>query len=404
MPTLAWNGTLVQESYYTAANAMLQLVANDSDSDGDERAMLWSLAASEPFTQQKVQTVGREKLSLRRLNMEHGRAVSLDAMVSSVYSQYSFQLEHLPRLVAAINLPDRVVLPRQQGGHAFTGEEATLLLLRRFVSKEGAEKLGQETGRSDTAMSEIIEYAREWILSEYPYLVDARSLTDWAQHFPRFAANFSQRIPCEDLIGFIDGKLWPTCKPVRNQHEVFNGHKRRHGSKTQGMTLANGIQPYPFVMPEGVRHDAEMLLRSQAIPLMQQVCAALNSPPLRPPPAGAPPYRRFCWYTDTAYPLSPYMLTPYALNGGAGVNYQQLFNSVMSTERIQAEWGFGKIINLFSYLDYSKNLKLLKTSVAQSLQVGNLLTNMHTCLYGSIISQATGLDPPSLEDYMSRNF
>ena len=78
--------------------------------------------------------------------------------------------------------------------------------------------------------------------------------------------------------------------------------------------------------------------------------------------------------------------------------------SVMSTERIQAEWGFGKIINLFSYLDYSKNLKLLKTSVAQSLQVGNLLTNMHTCLYGSIISQATGLDPPSLEDYMSRNF
>ena len=54
MPTLAWNGTLVQESYYTAANAMLQLVANDSDSDGDERAMLWSLAASEPFTQQKV--------------------------------------------------------------------------------------------------------------------------------------------------------------------------------------------------------------------------------------------------------------------------------------------------------------------------------------------------------------
>ena len=45
MPTMAWNGTLVQESYYTAANAMLQLVANDSDSDGDERAMLWSRAA-----------------------------------------------------------------------------------------------------------------------------------------------------------------------------------------------------------------------------------------------------------------------------------------------------------------------------------------------------------------------
>ena len=63
------------------------------------------------------------------------------------------------------------------------------LLLRRFVSKEGAEKLGQETGRSDTAMSEIIEYAREWILSEYPYLVDSEDigllLAAWATECPK---------------------------------------------------------------------------------------------------------------------------------------------------------------------------------------------------------------------------
>ena len=52
------------------------------------------------------------------------------------------------------------------------------------------------------------------------------------------------------------------------------------------------------------------------------------------------------------------------------------------------EWGFGKISQLFAYLDFKKNLKLL-------------LINCHTCLYGSVTSSFFNVEPPSLEVYLS---
>ena len=71
-----------------------------------------------------------------------------------------------------------------------------------------------------------------------------------------------------------------------------------------------------------------------------------------------------------------------------------------SVGRIQVEWGYGKIVNLWPYLDYKKNMKTLLMPTADLLKVANILTNMHTCLYGSIISAKTGMSPPSLEEYM----
>ena len=39
--------------------------------------------------------------------------------------------------------------------------------------------------------------------------------------------------------------------------------------------------------------------------------------------------------------------------------------------------------------------------VGMYLNVGNVLTNMHTCLYGSIVGKEFGMEPPSLEVYMA---
>jgi nuclease HARBI1 len=47
------------------------------------------------------------------------------------------------------------------------------------------------------------------------------------------------------------------------------------------------------------------------------------------------------------------------------------------------EWGFGKISGNFAFLDFKKNLKLLLQPVGHYYLVGRLLTNVHTCLYGS---------------------
>lgn len=55
---------------------------------------------------------------------------------------------------------------------------------------------------------------------------------------------------------------------------------------------------------------------------------------------------------------------------------------------------FGKIVQYFAYLDFKKNQKILLQPIGKYCLVGALLTNCHTCLYGSITSTFFDLQPP----------
>ena len=57
---------------------------------------------------------------------------------------------------------------------------------------------------------------------------------------------------------------------------------------------------------------------------------------------------------------------------------QRAFNRDMGPARVTVEWGFGKIVNLWPYLDYCKKQKVLLSPVGLNLKIGNILTNMHT--------------------------
>ena len=69
---------------------------------------------------------------------------------------------------------------------------------------------------------------------------------------------------------------------------------------------------------------------------------------------------------------------------------------IMSSLCQSVEWGFGKLLQLFPFLDYKKNLKLFLQPVAKYYMVANLLANAHTCLYGSQISNYFGLNHPKV--------
>lgn len=80
--------------------------------------------------------------------------------------------------------------------------------------------------------------------------------------------------------------------------------------------------------------------------------------------------------------------------------WQAAFNADMSPLRVSVEWGFGKIVALWPFLDYRKKHMVLLSPVGLYFPVANVLTNMHTCLYGSIISNKFGMEPPTLAAYM----
>jgi len=65
---------------------------------------------------------------------------------------------------------------------------------------------------------------------------------------------------------------------------------------------------------------------------------------------------------------------------------QQDFNTQMSKVRARVEWGFGKICQNFTFIDFKKTLRILLQPIEKYFLVATILTNCHTCLYGSLIS------------------
>lgn len=108
--------------------------------------------------------------------------------------------------------------------------------------------------------------------------------------------------------------------------------------------------------------------------------------------------RQFVLYGDPAYPLLPLLFRPYS--SGALTAQQQMFNKNMSSVRQCVEWGFGKVVSEFAFLDFKTNQKLLLQDVPTMYKAGVLLTNCHTCLYGSQTSDYFNVAPPRLEDYL----
>jgi len=233
---------------YTAAELddsrlLLELLAHldQGGLDDDELRDALLIFAAEPLTRSLKQQIGPERLSVERLRRE-AAACGCDADDASitVYIKYGFRLEWLPHVVEALEVPEQI---ETDGEHIFSGEEAVLLLLRRFRSTDPLRSMTWETGRSISAISEIVWYMVEHIHSNFPHLIDERSFTSWAPHFHEFADAFENKgIPIPNLIGFIDGKLWPVCKPGMYQHVLYSGHKRIHGLKTQGLIFPNGAK------------------------------------------------------------------------------------------------------------------------------------------------------------------
>ncbi|KAJ3641826.1 hypothetical protein Zmor_028299 [Zophobas morio] len=133
------------------------------------------------------------------------------------------------------------------------------------------------------------------------------------------------------------------------QKELYSGHKRVHCLKFQAITLPNGLilhlsQPYP-----GRRHDSFILKDTHILQQLRLYCPT------------------FCLYGDEGYPLKSQLIRPYS--NTRLTEQQQLFNKKMSRP------------------------------VGKYYFVATLLTNAHSCIYGSLTSKYFNIDTPDLFEY-----
>lgn len=187
--------------------------------------------------------------------------------------------------------------------------------------------------------------------------------------------------------GFIDGTIRKTCRPTVGQGEAYNGWKRLHGVKYQSIETPDGLMRQVWGPLLCRRNDNFLLAASGLIDILRESFNSADGEP---------------WYLygDPAYPKSPWMLRPYKGNLS---ELEQQFNKGMSSVRETVEWGFAKVVANWAFVDFFKQQKVLGSAcgVGQQYCVAALLTNCHTCLYGSEVSAYFNCSPPVLEEYLN---
>jgi hypothetical protein len=96
---------------------------------------------------------------------------------------------------------------------------------------------------------------------------------------------------------------------------------------------------------------------------------------------GVPPHADVQWalYGDPAYGRSRVILPPHKV---AMTPAKEAMNTSMSRSRITVEWGFGKIIQYWQFVDVRQCLKMYEGPVQMYIENAAILTNLGTILYG----------------------
>lgn len=190
----------------------------------------------------------------------------------------------------------------------------------------------------------------------------------------------------QNCWGFIDGTARQICRPSVEQENYYSGHKRFHCLKYQSVLCPDGIIVSLKGAYPGRRHDAGIFRETGLYNELEQV-------------ANFGPNEKFCLYGDQAYGLMDLLITPYQGRPADLQLYQQQFNQSMKRLRVSVEWGFQKVVGQFAFIDFRKNQKLLMQDVESMYKTAVLLTNCHTCLYGSQTATYFNIVPPNINLY-----
>jgi hypothetical protein len=299
---------------------------------------------------------------------------------------FRFEKADILRLIALLEMPDNFKLADRQ---SVSSVEVFCIVLRRLSYPCRLRDLQAIFPRHETTLSRLFNRGISWLYSkcrklvqnlDQPFLTRER-MDVYAAAIAAETGDVSRNMK---IFAFIDGTFKQTCRPHVDQRIIYNGKDRHHGLKYQGITVPDGLILHLAGPFEGARHDAFTFVESQVDDLLRDKMTSVG--------------RNFRLYGDPAYTLSKFLITPYRK---ATDRDEINFNQTLASVRIAVEWSFGKVVQLFGFNDYRKNLKIDLQPVAKMYIVSVILTNFHTCLYQSQIGTKFGLIAPTLEEYLS---
>ena len=313
------------------------------------------------------------------IHLQYPRFTMTSFSEQEFVTQFCFKRPDMPALMHSLHLKDNYM---GSNGIKWTGEEGLCILLRRLCYPNRLADLVPLFGRHRTELSVIINDMCNEIYQLHKHRINTIN-HPWL-NFEQMAEAVHAKGAClKNCWGFLDGSQMKICRPGDGQEAVYNGHKRQHSFKFQSLMLPTGIIAHFWGPFEGRRHDSAMYFFSG---LDEQVSDVYDSHA-----------QQMCIYGDSAYAARSYLLTPFKGSNLSPLETQ--FNGNMSKVRACVEWGFGKISGNFAFLDFHKNLKARLQAVGKYYIVSAILTNAHTCLYGSQTGRYFLLEPPTLDQY-----
>jgi len=310
-------------------NVIVDLL-DDDDDDDNEFALIYLLS--------KENFIHSSRIYIENYSTEH------------FYSFFRFDKPEFINLTQFIFRNSNKPIYLGNGSKLYP-DESMMILLRRFSYPNRLCELQHFFHKSTTTLSRCVKQMVQFLITSF---INTNHLGNYNIQLQQLSSLIQRNgCPLSNIFAFIDGTMIEICRPSNNQRPFYSGHYREHGLKFQSIILPNGMififGPWP-----GSRHDLFLLRDSRIREQLYDTgrFRANNT--------------NYYIYADSGYYENEFILTGFKsteLSNNPQERARQVtFNTVMSKYRIIVEWGFGKIVNLFAFLDFKKNLKPIASS------------------------------------------
>jgi nuclease HARBI1 len=321
-----------------------------------------------------------------------------EAHPSLSWRMLRFDAIHLRRLFQGLRIPVGYITLVNHS--RIRSEELFIFSLYRLAKAPTLEDASTIFGFENTQLSRAFQWFIHHIITNFEYLLND-SIIQWIDLFPVFAERIEEKMNSlgvhfngeqrNGIACFIDATFLKTCRPsgpYNVQRSFFSRYRKCTGIKIQAITFPNGIIGEAWGPASGRRND-RFLLRNSMV--NERLAETQDGRPAQ-----------YLCYGDGLYLVLSHLRRRHI---GPHLSAQQtLQNRTMSKLRIAIEWCFQKLKRLWKFIVTPDNNKLRGrglASVSDVLKVAIILTNCHTCLYGSLTNFYFNMEAPTLEEYLN---
>lgn len=316
-----------------------------------------------------------------RVSVPRSDRLDISSLVDEICQhRFRFTFREIQRMIVAMHLPSSVTVNRV----TFKTYTAFAMLLRRLAYPVDLDRIAVEFGYDRTSTGLIINFMATLLCSKYESFLELWPGLDQSK-----VQSYADAITnCDDAItniwGFLDGTKRPIARPQVNQRDSYSGDKKFHAQSYQAVMAPDGLFVSligPFL---GCYNDLNLLEQSH---LEQQIANLVN--------VGG---QTLMLYGDLIYQGQSLVMAGYQDPVSvADADY----NDFMGSMRVSVETGFGRVTQLFTFLDFKRMMRTGLSPTAAYYLVSVLLTNCYTCLSGNSLHRFPNVAPPSLERYLN---